>query len=86
MGRRLDKLAKGEDVSGGLGKPMTREPRKKILKDAGWTDADIRFSMERARASFNEDEFEALVREVCKARLASSATYDAFMKMRVRVS
>jgi hypothetical protein len=65
---RLDKLAKGEDVSGGLGKPMTREQMKKILKDAGWTDADIRFSMERARASLNEDEFEALVREVCEVR------------------
>jgi hypothetical protein len=43
---RLDRLAKGEDVSGGLGKPMTREQMEKILKDNGMTVADIRFSVE----------------------------------------
>jgi hypothetical protein len=41
---RLDRLAKGEDVKGGLSKPMTWEDGERILKDAGWSNADIRFS------------------------------------------
>jgi hypothetical protein len=64
---RLDHLAKGEDVSGGLGKPMTREQMEKILKDNGMTDSDIRFSVEFAQASLSEEEFEAYVQEVCAA-------------------
>jgi hypothetical protein len=64
---RLDRLAKGEGISGGLGKPMTREQTNKILKDAGWTADDICFSIELAHASFSEDEFEAYVQEGCEA-------------------
>jgi hypothetical protein len=64
---RLDRLAKGEDVSGGLGKPMTREQMEKILKDNGMTVADIRFSVEFAQASLSENEFEAYVQEDCAA-------------------
>jgi hypothetical protein len=60
---RLDRLAKGEDVSGGLRKPMTREDMEKILKNAGWTAADIRFTAELGEASLSEDEFKAFVRE-----------------------
>jgi hypothetical protein len=40
--RTADLLANGETPSGGLGKPMTREDYERILKDAGWTAADIR--------------------------------------------
>jgi hypothetical protein len=40
---RLDRLAKGEDVKGGLGKPMTGEECNRILKREGLTDDDIRF-------------------------------------------
>jgi hypothetical protein len=42
---RIDRLAKGEDVKGGLGKPMTREDYERILKDAGWSCDDINFSV-----------------------------------------
>jgi hypothetical protein len=58
---RLDRLAKGEDVPGG--KPMTREDMEKILKNAGWTAADIRFTAKLGEASLSEDEFKAFVRE-----------------------
>jgi hypothetical protein len=39
---RLDRLDKGEDVPGGLHKPMTREDAIKIMKSTGLTDSDIR--------------------------------------------
>jgi hypothetical protein len=41
---RIERLAKGEDVKGGLGKPMTREDYEKILMGAGWSRDDINFS------------------------------------------
>jgi hypothetical protein len=64
---RLDRLAKGEDVSGGLGKPMTRVDVIKIVKAEGWTASDIRFSMELASLHTEED-FQAFVTEMCEAR------------------
>jgi hypothetical protein len=42
---RIERLAKGEDVKGGLGKPMTREDYEKILMGAGWSRDDINFSV-----------------------------------------
>ena len=45
---RIDCLAKGEDVAGGLRKPMAWKDMRRILMDAGWTDADIRLSIELA--------------------------------------
>lgn len=39
---RLDRLDKGEDLPGGLGKPMTREDAIKIMKSGGLSDSDIR--------------------------------------------
>jgi hypothetical protein len=42
---RIERLAKGEDVKGGLGKPMTREDYEKILTGAGWSRDDINFSV-----------------------------------------
>jgi hypothetical protein len=58
-------LAKGEDVSGGLGKPMTRKDHEKILMDAGWSAAEIRFSMELGSLR-GEAEFEAFVQQSCE--------------------
>jgi hypothetical protein len=36
---RRERLKRGEDVAGGLGKPMTRED---LMKMIGWTEADAR--------------------------------------------
>jgi hypothetical protein len=60
---RIDRLAKGEDVKGGLGKPMTWEDCEKILKDAGQTDDDIRFMRE---FRLTEAEFDAFVEQSCE--------------------
>ena len=34
---RRERLERGEDMPGGLGKPLTREDLERILRDAGWT-------------------------------------------------
>jgi hypothetical protein len=39
---RLAKIERGEDVAGGLSKPMARQSFEHILLDAGWTNGDIR--------------------------------------------
>ena len=36
----LDKIAKGETLTGGLGKPLDMV---KILKDAGWTESELQY-------------------------------------------
>ena len=40
---RLDRLDRGEDVPGGLHRPMTREEFDAVLLAAGLTKADIRY-------------------------------------------
>jgi hypothetical protein len=47
---RLDRLAKGEALTGGLGKPMTLEDTIKILKEAGWTASDMKHATNMAEA------------------------------------
>jgi hypothetical protein len=39
---RLAKIERGEDVVGGLGKPMTREDVERIMLANGWTKGDLR--------------------------------------------
>jgi hypothetical protein len=63
---RIERLAKGEDVSGGLGKPMTLKDYEKIFRDAGWTAADIRFSKELHHSLRSDEEFEAFVQQNCE--------------------
>jgi hypothetical protein len=63
---RIERLAKGEDVSGGLGKLMTLEDYEKILRDAGWTAADIRFSKEFHHSLRSEEEFKDFVQQSCE--------------------
>jgi hypothetical protein len=63
---RLDKLAKGEGVNGGLGKPMTWKDYEKILRDAGWSAADIRFSKEMNHSLRSDEEFEDFVQQSCE--------------------
>jgi len=38
---RRERLERGEDVPGGLGKPFSREDAERIIRDAGWTTSDI---------------------------------------------
>jgi len=40
--QRLAKIDRGEDVAGGLDKPMTREKFLAIMHEAGMTDAELR--------------------------------------------
>jgi hypothetical protein len=39
---RVERIERGEDVQGGLGKPMRREDFIKLLRQWGWTTADIK--------------------------------------------
>jgi len=39
---RRERLERGEDVPGGLGKPLMREDVERILREAGWTTRDLR--------------------------------------------
>jgi hypothetical protein len=39
---RRERLERGEDVLGGLGKPFTREDAERILREEGFTPSDIR--------------------------------------------
>jgi hypothetical protein len=48
---QLARLDRGEEVSGGLGRPMTQEDCHRILKAAGWTTSDIRHAMDLAELS-----------------------------------
>jgi hypothetical protein len=38
---RRERLQRGEDVPGGLGKPLTREDAERIMREAGMTTSDI---------------------------------------------
>jgi hypothetical protein len=48
---RVTRLKRGEDVSGGLGNPFTREDAERVMRDAGLTDRDIEKSRIVARLS-----------------------------------
>ena len=80
---RIERLAKGEDVSGGLGKPMTRKDYERILKDAGLTDDDIRFMRE---FTLTEAEFDAFVEQICELhqRHERSDRWKVLRKIRAR--
>jgi hypothetical protein len=43
---RRERLQRGEDVPGGLGKPLTREDLERIMREAGMTASDIRHSVQ----------------------------------------
>ncbi|MGB7044089.1 MAG: hypothetical protein WBD65_04000, partial [Methylocella sp.] len=80
---RLDRLAKGEDVRGGLGKPMTPKDCEKILKDAGWSRGDINFS--RALAELREgQEFDGYCKLMIglKERAEKSSRWKALRKIK----
>ena len=39
---RAERIKRGEDVPGGISKPLTRETFDRILHEAGWNAADIK--------------------------------------------
>jgi hypothetical protein len=45
---------------------MTLEDYEKILRDAGWTAADIRFSKEFHHSLRSDEEFKAFVQQSCE--------------------
>jgi hypothetical protein len=60
---RAERLRKGEDVPGGLGKPKDKE---RILRNAGWTTADIRHR--ELLASLPEEATDVMIDASMKAR------------------
>jgi hypothetical protein len=67
--RRANEIAaieRGEVVDGGLGKPMTADDIIRILKAAGWTDADIDHARVMAQLSEHGGEaaFETYLEEL----------------------
>jgi hypothetical protein len=59
---RRERLQRGEDVPGGLGKPMTSEDFEQILREAGWSASDIQRSVDISKLS--DVEFEEMLREI----------------------
>jgi hypothetical protein len=62
---RRERLERGDDVSGGLNRPMTWSDTERILRDAGWSKSNIQNSIEMARLS--DVEVEAMMQEVIAA-------------------
>jgi hypothetical protein len=83
---RIERLAKGEDVSGGLGKPMTLKDYEKVFRDAGWTAADIRFSKELHHSLRSDEEFEAFVQQNCEImhRAEKSSRWKVLRQIRAK--
>jgi hypothetical protein len=63
---RRERLERGEDMPGGLDKPLTREDLERILRDAGWTTSDIRRSIDISKLS--DVEFDAMLEQIHAAR------------------
>jgi hypothetical protein len=57
---RLAKIEKGEDVQGGLGRPMTREDLRRI---SGMSDEQIQHCMDMFELRLSDEEMERLVHE-----------------------
>jgi hypothetical protein len=61
---RLNKIEKGEDVQGGLGRPMTREDLDRM---SGMSDEQIQHCMNLAELRLSDEEMEKLVYEQVEA-------------------
>ncbi len=61
---RLAKIEKGEDVQGGLGRPMTREDFHRM---SGMSDEQIQHCMNLAELRLSDEEMEKLVHEQVEA-------------------
>jgi hypothetical protein len=62
---RVERIERGEDVPGGLSKPMTREDMAKILRDEGFTTADIKHcDVVHAIGTYGEDAWNIFLEQV----------------------
>jgi hypothetical protein len=67
---RAERIRKGEDVPGGLGKPLTREDMVRMLREKfGWTASDFRH-MEAVTAigALGDEAFEEFLSEITDSR------------------
>jgi hypothetical protein len=46
---RVERLERGEDVPGGLGKPMTGKDMERIMRAWGWTTSDLQHALHLAK-------------------------------------
>jgi hypothetical protein len=62
---RAERIARGENVEGGLGRPLTYEDFVRIMKEAGMTDADIEHCQElnEVWTALGDETFRGTVRE-----------------------
>jgi hypothetical protein len=81
---RRERLQRGEDVPGGLGKPFTHEDAVRMLRDAGWTARDFRrMELITAIGGWGDEPFEEFLRELNKARERFETTLArAFLRKR----
>jgi hypothetical protein len=62
---RRERLQRGEEVRGGLGKPMTWEDAERICREAGLSASDIQRSIDISKLS--EVEFDAMTEQILEA-------------------
>jgi hypothetical protein len=81
---RLERLKNGENVQGGIHKPITREDLDRILREAGMTTADIRHCETLGEFSrlVGEDGFEEFLQEHHKRKRRTEHARD-YAAMRV---
>jgi hypothetical protein len=75
---RVERIERGEQVEGGLGKPMTREDYEAILFEAGWTKRDLR-RLYRSRdidAEIGPEGFDSIVLPAIKRQVVQAADGD----------
>jgi hypothetical protein len=81
---RVDRIKRGEDVPGGLGKPLTYEDMNRMLLEQGFTTSDLRH-MELLGTLSEAELKDELLPEILKAhKRAERALVRAFVRRRDR--
>jgi hypothetical protein len=67
---RAERIKKGEDVPGGLGKPLTREDYERICREAGMTTSDLRHCerLHELHELVGDAGCEEVIREIIEAK------------------
>jgi hypothetical protein len=65
---RVERIKRGEDVPGGLGKPHTRQDFERELIKAGFTKSQLRHCSALAELTPEEDDFREAMDEIHRAR------------------
>ncbi len=77
---RRERLQRGEDVPGGLGKPLTWEDAQRILGEAGFTASDIQHCLDLAKLSEDELRDEVIPKILAAHRRADKAVVRAMLR------